>query len=90
MQNYIKSQTRLAFVQYIFQNEFLNTDSSESIEDFQKHFYDTNIAIIDEKKEFKLKFNKNFLNKLFSSLKNNIDKKNIIETVLKMIDHNFG
>ena len=37
MQNYIKSQTRLAFVQYIFQNEFLDKDSSESIEDFQKH-----------------------------------------------------
>ena len=64
MQNYIKSQTRLAFVQYIFQNEFISTDSLDSIEDFQKHFYDTNIAIIDEKKEFKLKFNKNFLNKL--------------------------
>ena len=79
MQNYTKSQTRLTFVQYIFQNEFLNLDSSESIEDFQKHFYDTNIAIIDDKKEFKLKFNKNFLNKLFSSLKNNVDKKNIIE-----------
>ena len=60
MQNYIKSQTRLAFVQYIFQNEFLKTDSLESIDDFQKHFYDTNISIIDEKKEFKLKFNKNF------------------------------
>ena len=78
MQNYIKSQTRLAFVQYIFQNEFLNIDSSENIEDFQKHFYDTNIAIIDEKKEFKLKFNKNFLNRLFSSLKNNIDKKKLL------------
>ena len=79
MQNYIKSQTRLAFVQYIFQNEFLKTDSLESIDDFQKHFYDTNIAIIDDKREFKLKFNKNFLNRLFSSLKNNIDKKNITE-----------
>ena len=78
MQNYTKSQTRLAFVQFIFQNEFLNTDSSESIEDFQKHFYDTNIAIIDEKKEFNLKFNKNFLNRLFFSLENNIDKRNII------------
>ena len=88
MQNYIKSQTRLAFVQYIFQNEFLNADSSESIEDFQKHFYDTNIAIIDEKKEFKLKFNKNFLNKLFSSLKNNIDKKNITENLNDYIDIN--
>ena len=88
MQNYIKSQTRLAFVQYIFQNEFISTGSFESIEDFQKHFYDTNIAIIDEKKEFKLKFNKNFLNKLFSSLKNNIDKKNITENLNDYIDIN--
>ena len=88
MQNYIKSQTRLAFVQYIFQNEFLNADPIESIEDFQRHFYDTNIAIIDEKKEFKLKFNKNFLNKLFSSLKNNIDKKNITEDLNDFISIN--
>ena len=88
MQNYIKSQTRLAFVQYIFQNEFLNTDSSENINDFQKHFYDTNIAIIDEKKEFKLKFNKNFLNRLFYSFKNNIDKNIIIEDLNQFIDIN--
>ena len=88
MQNYIKSQTRLAFVQYIFQNEFLNADYLESIDDFQKHFYDTNIAIIDDKKEFKLKFNKNFLNRLFSSLKNNIDKKNIIEDLNGFISIN--
>ena len=88
MQNYIKSQTRLAFVQYIFQNEFLNADYLESIDDFQKHFYDTNIAIIDEKKEIKLKFNKNFLNRLFSSLKDNIDKKNIIEEINGFIDIN--
>ena len=60
MQNYIKSQTRLAFVQYIFQNEFISTDSLESIEDFQKHFYDTNIAIIDEKKNLSLNLIKIF------------------------------
>ena len=88
MQNYTKSQTRLAFIQYIFQNELLNAVSSESIEDFQKHFYDTNIAIIDAKKEFRLKFNKNFLNKLFSSLKNNIDKKNIIDDLNDFININ--
>jgi transcription termination factor NusB len=88
MQNYTKSQTRLAFVQYIFQNQFLNKDSLENIDDFQKHFYDTNIAIIDEKKEIKLKFNKNFLNKLFISFKNNIDKKNITEDLNGFIDIN--
>ena len=88
MQNYTKSQTRLAFVQYIFQNELLNVGSSESIEDFQKHFYNTNIAVIDQEKEFKLKFNKNFLKKLFSSFKNNIDKKVIIEDLNRFIDIN--
>ena len=88
MQNYTKSQTRLAFIQYIFQDEFLNIDTSESIEDFKKHFYDTNIAIIDEKKEFKLKFNKNFLNRLFSSFQKNIDKKIIIEDLNSFIDIN--
>jgi len=88
MQNYIKSQTRLAFVQYIFQNELLSVDSSESIEDFQKHFYNTNIAVIDQEKEFKLKFNQNFLKKLFSSFKNNIDKKVIIEDLNRFIDIN--
>ena len=88
MQNYIKSQTRLAFIQFIFQNEFLNTDFLDNIDGFQKHFYDTNIAIIDEKKETKLKFNKNFLNRLFLSLKNNIDKKNITEDLNSFIDIN--
>ena len=88
MQNYTKSQTRLAFIQYIFQDEFLNIDTSESIEDFKKHFYGTNIAIIDEKKEFKLKFNKNFLNRLFSSFQKNIDKKIIIEDLNSFIDIN--
>ena len=88
MQNYTKSQTRLAFVQYIFQNEFLNADTSESIEDFQKHFYGTNIATLEDKKEFKLKFNKNFLNRLFSSFKNNIDKKNIIQDLNNFININ--
>ena len=88
MQNYTKSQTRLAFVQYIFQNEFLNADYLESIDDFQEHFYGTNIAIIDEKKETKLKFNKNFLNRLFSSFKNNIDKKNITDDLNGFIDIN--
>jgi len=79
MQNFIKSQTRLAFIQYIFQSEFIESDSKDNIEDFQKHFYNSDIAIIDQKKEFKLKFNKNFLKKLFDNYKINIDKKNIIK-----------
>ena len=47
MQNFIRSQTRLAFVQYIFQSEFSNSDTNPDKQDFQEHFYNSNIAIID-------------------------------------------
>ena len=59
---------------------FLNKDSIEKFEEFQTHFYNSNISPIDEKKELKLKFNKNFLNKLYSSLIN-IEKINIIKDI---------
>ena len=86
MQNKIKSKTRLAFVQYIFQSEFLNIEKSESIEDFQQHFYNSNIAVMSEKKEFKLKFNKNFLNKLFNNYKNNLNKKSLVNDLNNFIN----
>ncbi len=81
MQNYTKSQTRLAFIQYIFQSEFISLVSSQNIEDYQKHFYNSNIAVIDDKKEFKLKFNKNFLNELLYNYKNNINKISITKEI---------
>tara|TARA_Y100000591_G_C21812185_1_gene688573 strand:+ start:402 stop:872 length:471 start_codon:yes stop_codon:yes gene_type:complete len=86
MQNKIKSKTRLAFVQYIFQSEFLNIEKSESIEDFQQHFYNSNIAIMSEEREFKLKFNKNFLNKLFNNYKNNLNKKSLVDELNNFIN----
>ena len=79
MQNYVKSQTRLAFVQYIFQSEFLNLNSKDSIDDFQKYFFNLNIAVIDEKEEFKLKFNKNFLKKLSMNYLENFNKIKIVD-----------
>ena len=88
MQNFIRSQTRLAFVQYIFQSEFSNSETNLDIQDFQEHFYNSNIAIIDEKKEFKLKFNKNFLNKLFLNYKKNINKKKLINDLNNIINLN--
>ena len=50
MQNFIKSQTRLAFVQYIFQSLILDINTIESNKDFQENFYNTNIAVMGEKK----------------------------------------
>ena len=78
MQNYIKSQTRLAFIQYIFQSEFLNFKTSDSMSDFQNYFYNLNISAIGQEKEFKLKFNKNFLKKLCDNYQHNFEKENTI------------
>ena len=79
MQNFIKSQTRLAFVQYIFQSLILDINTIESNRDFQENFYDTDIAIMGEKKKFNLKFNKNLFNKLSGFYINQFNQKKIIE-----------
>ena len=79
MQNFIKSQTRLAFVQYIFQSLILDINTIETSKDFQENFYDTNIAVIGEKKKFNLKFNKNLFNKLSDFYINQFNQKKIIE-----------
>ena len=79
MQNFIKSQTRLAFVQYIFQSLILDINTIESNRDFQENFYDVNIAVMGEKKKFNLKFNKNLFNKLSDFYINQFNQKKIIE-----------
>ena len=79
MQNFIKSQTRLAFVQYIFQSLILDINTIKSNRDFQENFYNTNIAVIGEKKKFNLKFNKNLFNKLSDFYINQFNQKKIID-----------
>ena len=86
MQNFIKSQTRLAFIQYIFQSEFLELEKNQNIKDFQSYFYNSDISIMGAKKEFKLKFNKNFLNKLCENYSNNFKKKETVEQLNNFID----
>ena len=85
MQNFIKSQTRLAFVQYIFQSLILDINTIKSNRDFQENFYDTNIAVIGEKKNFNLKFNKNLFNKLSDFYINQFNQKKIIEQLNQKI-----
>ena len=85
MQNFTKSQTRLAFIQYIFQSEFLKIDTNNIKKDFQDYFYNSNISVIGEK-EFKLKFNKNFFNKLLDNFSTNFEKELIIKQINKYID----
>ena len=81
MQNFIKSQTRLAFIQFIFQLEIANQDKIINVEEFHKYFYNSNIAVIGEKKEFILKFNKSFFNKLSENYINYFEKNNVINKI---------
>ena len=48
MQNFTESQTRLAFIQYIFQLEFYEINQDNNAEEFEKYFYNSNIASIGE------------------------------------------
>jgi len=85
MQNFIKSQTRLAFVQYIFQTLILETNTIKTNNEFQENFYNTNIAIIGENKNFNLKFNKNLFNKLSNFYINQFNQNIIIEQLNRNI-----
>ena len=86
MQNFTKSQTRLAFIQFIFQSEFLNLEKNNNIDEFQNYFYNSNIATIGNKKEFKIKFNKNFFKKLCENYFNYFDKKKTVDQINNFID----
>ena len=86
MQNYIKSQTRLAFIQYIFQSEFSELEKNDDIKDFQNYFYNSDIAIIGSKNEFKLKFNKSFLYQLCENYIIKFEKQETINQLNKFID----
>jgi len=64
MQNSIKSKTRLAFIQFIF----LSLSSKDNLfnikDDFDNYFHNLMVSSIDEKKEVKIQYNKNFFEKL--------------------------
>tara|TARA_B100000575_G_C22631004_1_gene390144 strand:- start:44 stop:505 length:462 start_codon:yes stop_codon:yes gene_type:complete len=86
MQNFIKSQTRLAFIQFIFQSEFLSLGDKKSIDEFHKYFYNSNISVIGNKKEFKIKFNKNYFKKLCENYLDHFEKKKTINMINKLIN----
>tara|TARA_B100000575_G_scaffold267770_1_gene246127 strand:+ start:196 stop:597 length:402 start_codon:yes stop_codon:yes gene_type:complete len=65
--------------------EFFKSNSFQNAEEFEKNFYNTNIAAIGEKKEFKLKFNKNFFKKLSDNYLQNFYKDEIIKKLNKYI-----
>tara|TARA_B100001741_G_C15966584_1_gene331437 strand:- start:25 stop:489 length:465 start_codon:yes stop_codon:yes gene_type:complete len=91
MQNYIKTETRLAFIQFIFSSLFSDVSVEEKTEEFENYFYKLSVSSIDQKKEKPINFNKNYFKKLTNSyaefLKTH-DIKEIINSIIKF-DRSF-
>ena len=91
MQNFIKTETRLAFIQFIFSSLFSDVSIEESTEEFENYFYKLSVSSIDQKKEKLINFNKNYFKKLTNSYDEFIktyDINEIINSIIKF-DRSF-
>ncbi len=91
MQNYLKTETRLAFIQFIFSSLFSDVSVKESTEEFANYFYKLSVSSIDQKKEKSINFNKNYFKKLTNSYDEFIkihDINEIINSIIKF-DRSF-
>ena len=91
MQNLLKSKTRLAFIQYIFLSLSTDQDLKKIKDDFDNYFHNLVVSSIEENKENKIQYNKNFFNNLTDNyiifLKKN-DIKTLINSFINF-DRNF-
>ena len=75
MQNKIKTETRLAFIQFIFSSLFSDTSLDENINEFENYFYKLSVSSIEQNKQTSINFNKNYFKKLTLSYNEFIKKK---------------
>ena len=59
MQNHIKTETRLAFIQFIFSSLFSDSTVEENSNDFENYFYKLSVSTFEQKNETSINFNKN-------------------------------
>ena len=85
MQNSIKTETRLSFIQFIFSSFFSNSTVEENISEFENYFYKLSIPSIKNNKDININFNKNFFKKLTTSYAQFIKYKNIEEIINSLI-----
>ena len=86
MQNQTKTNTRLAFIQFIFSTFFSNKEVIDETEDFQNYFYKLSVPSLDKDKETILNFNKNYFNKLslvYDEFIKKNDVNNLIDPLIK-------
>ncbi len=83
MDNRIKSQTRLAIIQFVFLVLSRKNDELDKIRDeFNNYFYGKTFSNISDNNEFEINYNKNF----FLTLSENFCKFYISEDILKNLD----
>ena len=85
MQNFIKTETRLAFIQFIFSSLFSDVSIEESTEEFANYFYKLSVSSINQKKEKSINFNKNYFKKLTNSYAEFLKTHDIKEIINSMI-----
>ena len=77
MQNFIKSQTRLAFIQFIFLSLSKNDDLNSIKNEFNNYFHGLFVSKILEKKEKKINYNKKFFTSLADNYIDWVDRSDI-------------
>jgi len=87
MNNRLKSKTRLAFIQIIFQFLSTKNDVNEIFHEFNQNYKNIFIDSIDNKK-IKFEFNSNYLKKLVSFYSNLLESKDYFSQIDKHISFN--
>ena len=64
MQNSIKTETRLSFIQFIFSSFFSNSTVEENMNEFENYFYKLSVPSLKQNKDININFNKNYFKKL--------------------------
>ena len=88
MQNQIKTETRLAFVQFIFSSLFSEKSIDDKIVDFEDHFYKLSVSSIYQKKDIVINYNKNYFKKLTLNYKEFLKKNDVDNTINLLIKFN--
>jgi transcription termination factor NusB len=88
MQNNTKTETRLAFIQFIFSSLFSEYVIENSVSEFENYFYKLTISPIGQKKELVINFNKNYFKKLTLNYIEFINKNNISNIINPLINFN--
>ncbi len=86
MQNQIKTETRLSFIQFVFSSFFSDIDLEDEIINFENYFYKLPIISNEKNKKILINFNKNYFKKLainYNKFVKNNDIENLINSYIQ-------